>query len=198
MKVIGIDLDDVMFDFINPFLRIAHETLGHPELGTLPVDWEWSNVLPSKEEQKAVWDVALSHNDWWENWLPACKGASGEMLRALDAKYTLYFPTARVETMHGRPARKQAAIALERVFGIDHPAVIVAYEKGPMATALKYDYFIDDRPKNCLDIQKALPNCKVYLKDSSHNRAFDAEANGMTRIKDFDTFAKLLLEGRCL
>jgi hypothetical protein len=44
-----------------------------------------------------------------------------------------------------------------------------------------------------------VPTCKVYLKDSSHNLAFDADANGLTRVKDFDTFAKIILneEGKC-
>jgi hypothetical protein len=72
----------------------------------------------------------------------------------------------------------------------------VGYEKGPLAAALKYDYFIDDRPKNCLDIQKAVPTCKVYLKNSSHNLSFDAEAAGLTRVRDFDEFAIIILKER--
>jgi 5'(3')-deoxyribonucleotidase len=195
--IIGIDLDDVLADFITAYTYLAHVRYGEPALGTLPVDWEWSNFGLTKEEQAKVWDDIKVTPHFWEC-LRLEDGATGEMLRALDKRHTLYYPTARVDTV-GLTAAKQSANFLDRNFGIPHPTVIVGYEKGSLAAALKYDYFIDDRPKNCLDIQKAVPTCKVYLKDSSHNLAFDADANGLTRVKDFDTFAKIILneEGKC-
>lgn len=192
MSVIGIDLDDVLADFMTVYMDAARKRYNRPPAGSMPIDWEWSNVLPSKEEQAKVWeDVQSKHNFWLT--LPVEDGASREMLQALDAKHSVYFPTARVESV-GMSARKQSAAWLTMKFGIAYPAVIVAYEKAPMALALKYDYFIDDRPKNCIDIQKALPNCKVYLKDASHNQTFDAEANGFTRVKSFDEFAAIVLQ----
>jgi 5'(3')-deoxyribonucleotidase len=193
MKVIGIDLDDVLANFMDRYLDFARVRFGRPELGTAPIDWEWSNVLPSKEEQALVWSDALALPDFWET-LDRDPGASFESLQALDKMFTLYFPTARVETKTGMPVRKQSAKWLIEKFGVQYPTVIVAYEKGPMATALKYDYFVDDRPKNCLDIQKALPNCKVFLKSASHNLLYDAVANGLIRVASFDEFAKIVLE----
>jgi hypothetical protein len=67
-------------------------------------------------------------------------------------------------------------------------------EKGPMARALKYDFFIDDRPRNCEDIKKALPDCKVFLKDSSHNRSWLC-IDGIQRIGGFNEFAEIVLGG---
>jgi hypothetical protein len=67
-------------------------------------------------------------------------------------------------------------------------------EKGPMALALKYDYFIDDRPKNCEDIKRALPDCKVFLRDSSHNRSWKEPIN-IQRIAGFNEFAEIVLGG---
>lgn len=194
MAIIGIDLDDVLCNFMDRFLDYARARYGRPAPGSAPIDWEWSNVLPDKDEQAAVWSDALSNPNFWET-LAVNAGVTPNVIRELDEKHTLYFPTARVETKAGAPVRKQSAYWLLQKLGITFPTVIVAYEKGPMATALKYDYFIDDRPKNCIDIQKALPNCKVFLKDASHNQPFDAVTNGFTRVKTFDEFAKIILEG---
>ena len=62
-----------------------------------------------------------------------------------------------------------------------------------LAQALKYDYFIDDRPKNCLAVQAASPNTKIYLNYASHNWDFDAEKHGMTRVANVNEFAKIVL-----
>jgi 5'(3')-deoxyribonucleotidase len=188
--IIGIDLDDVLADFISEFTQLANAYYGRPAVGTEPVDWEWSNFGLSKEEQAFIWKEIQAIPGFWEK-LKIKKGVDPRLVYRMDRNHTVYFPTARVDTA-GDSAAKQSAYWLRKNFGIEFPAVFVAYDKGPMATSLKYDYFIDDRPKNCIDIQKALPKCKVYLKDSSHNRTFDAAANGFTRVKDFNEFANIL------
>jgi 5'(3')-deoxyribonucleotidase len=192
--IIAIDLDDVLANFISAYAYLAHRRYGRPEIGTLPVDWEWSNFGLTREEQAKVWDDIKAIPYFWED-LDVEDGVDSNLLRRLHALHTVYFPTARTETC-GMSAAKQSARWVAQNFGIPHPTVIVGYEKGPLAAALKYDYFIDDRPKNCLDIQKAVPTCKVYLKYSSHNAAFDAEAAGLTRVWDFNEFAKIILEER--
>lgn len=192
MAIIGIDLDDVLADFIHPFMDAARKRFGRPAEGAEPIDWEWSNILPSKEEQKLVWDDLLSIENFWTT-LPVEEGASKCFLQELDAKHELYYPTARVQSK-GVHVGKQSASWVQANFGVFLPTVFVAYEKGPLATALKYDYFIDDRPKNCLAIKEVLPKCKVFLKDSGHNLAFDNAAIGLPRVKTFDDFATIILE----
>lgn len=193
-KVIGIDLDDVLADFIPAYVALANKRFGRPALDVLPVDWEWSNMLPDKDEQNLVWGDVDNVYDFWAE-LDVLPGVDHGLVRRLTTEHTVYFPTARRETVLGTPAAHQSARWLLNKFGIQCPTVIVSYEKGPLAAALKYDYFIDDRTKNCLDILKAVPTCKVFLKNSSHNQSFDAEANGITRIPSINEFAKLILEG---
>lgn len=195
--VIGVDLDDVLADFISEFTRFANARFGRPALGTQPVDWEWSNFGLSKDEQDAVWADIKSEPYFWET-LDAEKGADPSKLHALDILHTVYFPTARVNVNGPDPAARQSARWLRNGFGIRFPQVFAAFDKKPMALALKYDYFIDDRPKNCIDIQDALPQCKVYLKDSSHNQTFvcGGPNNNFTRVKDFNEFADIILEGK--
>lgn len=190
--VIGVDLDDVLADFTKVYLALAYKRFGRPAPGTLPVDWEWSNTLPDPKEQELVWRDTDGIFNFWET-LPVEDGVSASYVQMLYAEHEMYFPTARRIAGPGSPPTwLQSTRWIKRMFGIAFPRVIVSYEKGPLAAALKYDYFIDDRPKNCLDILKAVPNCKVYLKDSSHNQTF--HDSRITRVKDFDTFAQIVNE----
>jgi 5'(3')-deoxyribonucleotidase len=188
--IIGIDLDDVLADFMPAYLYLAHKRFGRPPIGSMPVDWEWSNILPSKEDQALVWQDVSAIPNFWET-LNVMEGASFSKLNEMDRNHTVYFPTARVEVHGPASAAKQSASWIRAQFGIEFPAVFAAYEKKPMAIALKYDYFIDDRPKNCIDIHDALPNCKVYLKDSSHNQAFVCP-EWLVRVRDFNQFAHIV------
>jgi 5'(3')-deoxyribonucleotidase len=187
--VIGIDLDDCLADFISAFTKMANAKYGTPAVGTQPVDWAWSNFGLSREQQDSLWADIKQVKRFWVN-LELEPGFSPSLLREMDEAHEVYFPTARVDTV-GRNARKQSSEWVYNWTGIRYPAVIAAYEKGPMATALKYDFFLDDRPKNCIDIHNALPNCRVYLKNSSHNAAFEAP-EWLVRVQDFDAFAKIV------
>lgn len=190
MKVIGIDLDDCLADFITEFTRISNKRFGTPEVGTQPRDWEWSNFGLTLEMQEEVWQEIRGIKNFWMT-LGVEPGVDWELLQELEQKHIVYYPTARVTTL-GYHAGQQSAAWIARKFGIHFPTVIAGYNKGPLAAALNYEYFLDDRPKNCLDILVARPECKVYLKDSSHNQDFVQE--GVTRVKDFNEFAKIILE----
>jgi 5'(3')-deoxyribonucleotidase len=192
MAVIGIDLDDVLFDFIGRFTSMANKKYGRPALGTAPIDWSWSNFGLTKDEITDIWnDIHMTPN-FWES-LSVGTGVNRGLLTALDALHTVYFPTARAACV-GRSVPKQCARVISKHFDIQFPAVFVCMEKGPMALALKYDYFIDDRPKNCEDIKRALPDCKVFLRDSSHNRSWKEPIN-IQRIAGFNEFAEIVLGG---
>ena len=191
-KVIGVDLDDVLAAFIPLYVELANKRFGRPAIGTDPIDWEWSNMLPDKDEQALVWgDFDLIPNVW--ETLGVVPGVDPRLVYRLDQKHTVYFPTARRESAPDSTL-KQSAYWIKKHFGIDFPQVIVSYEKGPLARALKYDYFIDDRPKNCIDIKLALPACKVFLKTSSHNLHYDMSSLCIERIAGFNEFARIILE----
>jgi 5'(3')-deoxyribonucleotidase len=190
MAVVGIDLDDVLADFIGRFTAIAYKKFGRPALGTKPCDWAWSNFQLSSDEIADIWnDIHMTAN-FWES-LAVEEGVNRGMLCALDALYDVYFPTARAHTV-GRSVGKQSAKWISKNFDIKYPTVLVSNEKGPMALALKYDYFIDDRPKNCIDIKTALPDCKVFLKTSSHNLSW-TPPEGIVRISGINEFAEIVL-----
>ena len=186
---IGIDLDDVLVDFMSEFTKICNRLFGKPELGTLPVDWDWSNFYLTKAEKATAWEELSNIENFWAN-LPVEEGADPDIVERLSDDHELFFITARVPS-RGWSTEHQSKHWVHCKMDVIFPTVIVSSNKGPIAAALKFDYFIDDRPKNCIDIHEALPDCKVYLKDSSHNQSFVCP-EWLTRVRDFNQFAKIV------
>jgi 5'(3')-deoxyribonucleotidase len=199
LKVVGCDLDDVLADFMGRFIDMASERFGIPADKTLrPIDWEWSNMGWSKEQESALWQQLHDTPDFWIT-LDIIPGVDRQLVRELSDRTSLYFPTARAEAIGTLSTRDQCARWLVKNFNIAYPTVIVSTEKGPLAAALKYDYFADDRPKNCYEVKAARPECNVILVDSSHNRdratTDKAGELGIPRVSGFNEFAQMVLEG---
>lgn len=191
-KMVAFDLDDVLADFMTPFVELAAKIHSRPELSIMqPVDWEWSNLGMSRDQQDAVWEVIHSTEGFWEN-LPIIDGVNKDLVKEVVLKTNTVFPTARAYAPGGSVAF-QSAMFLRRNFGIMFPTVIVGNDKGPLAAALKYDYFIDDRPKNVLEVKSARPECKVFLKDASHNQPFSHPE--IPRIASANEFCEMILKG---
>lgn len=188
------DLDDVLADFIKTFMRFGNELYGVDEKAR-PTSWEWDGVpFPEGVEKqqfiRGVWKRITSTTDFWFREIDKIEVVAPSLIFELDKKTELYFPTARTQTK-GYSTRKQSTAWVNEIFGIAWPSVIVSDAKGEMAKALKYDYFIDDRPKNCIEVKEALPDCKVFLCDSNHNRTFhDAR---FPRVNNANEFAQIVL-----
>lgn len=196
---IGIDLDDVIASFISEFVTLLNKKYGTPAIGTLPVDWEWSNFGLTAQQIEEAWDDVGDIYNFWES-LPVCEGVTRGTLKLLDRQHELFFITARVRT-NGGQVKNQSARWLRDKFGIDNPQVIVSSKKGPIAKALELDFFVDDRPKNCIEVYSAINTCKCFLKDSSHNQSpmllYKDGCNhsyAIPRLKDFDEFANIVIQ----
>ena len=199
IPVVGCDLDDVLADFMGTFIEMAHQRFGIPVDKIIrPVDWAWSNMGWTKEQQEVLWqDLHDTHNFWVH--LGVLPGVDRNLVRNLAEKTQLYFPTARAQAIGSLSTRDQCASWLRTQFGILYPTVIVSNEKGPLANVLKYDYFADDRPKNCFEVKEARPDCRVYMVDASHNQdsltTLKAMSLGIKRVAGFNEFANIVLEG---
>jgi 5'(3')-deoxyribonucleotidase len=190
-RVVGCDLDDVLADFSKGFMLIAHDKYGvNPNLR--PTSWEWDDCDMPADRVDGTWNE-LIHNrpNWWET-LDVEDGVDTVLLHKVFNKTKLFFPTARANNV-GRPVEIQSQKWLFNKFDLLHPTVIVSGEKGPLALALKYDYFLDDRPKNCIDIKKACPDAKVFMKTATHNPTVDLSHLGIHRVANFNEFAKVVL-----
>lgn len=189
-KVVGCDLDDVLADFIKKFMEIAAKKYGiDPTLR--PTSWEWDDINMTAAMVDGVWEEIFKYGDFW-TYLDVEEGVDPNKVYELTRRCKVYFPTARA-LAPGEDVGWQSAWWLHQKFGIAFPTVIVSNEKGPLANALKYDYFIDDRPKNCIEVKKARPECQVFLKTASHNLSFDLTSQGIPRVADFNAFADIVL-----
>ena len=188
---IGIDLDGVLADFTTSFFEISRHLFGKPEVGVLPHDWYMTGLL-TKEECSKTWEAVRNTRNFWLN-LGREKGVTSQNLRNMAKTNDLVFITARAHTK-GYSVQQQSAAWLALEFGLKWPTVIEEDHKGPLASALHLDYFVDDRPENCLEILKAVPTCKVYLKNLPHNVDYK-EPKSITRVKYFNEFAEIVLKG---
>lgn len=189
--VVGCDLDDCLADFIRDFVKVANGLYGRPPLDLRPTSWEWDNMGLSKAEIDVTWAEVLKIPNFWEH-LRVLPGIDPGLVSHLNSRSDLYFPTARAKGA-GKDVATQSASWLYSNFLVKYPRVIVSNEKGPLAKALKYDYFLDDRAKNCLEVKAARPECKVFLNDACHNKAFDLTEQGIPRVSGFNEFAKIVL-----
>lgn len=178
---IGIDVDEVISDFISEFVRLSHEMYG-TSLSVKPSDWLWSNFGLSAEQISVIWDRIQGTHNFWLN-LKKLPTVDAYDVALLD-QHTLFFITSRAPSV-GLPVEKQTAVWLQRV-GFSYPTVIVSANKGELAEALQLDAFLDDRPENCLAVRGMAPRCKVFLQDASHNRTF--ESLGIKRVQNLSEF----------
>jgi uncharacterized HAD superfamily protein len=193
MAKIGIDMDDVLCNFQKRFVALLNGMYGRPTIGTDPTDWDWSNCQVSKDEMSAAWAKAATVWNLWEYLepLPSFDYDTFSLLRSANARHDVFFVTNRFPTL-GKTPMKQTKAWLHNVAGILQPNVMLAKDKGPMASVLELDAFLDDRPKNCLDVLAARPAARVYLCNSSHNQPFSDPR--IPRVKDLKEFLNLILE----
>ena len=190
---IGIDVDDVCANFQKRFIAHLHEMYGRPPLDTSPIDWDWSNCQVTKEETAAAWKKSEGITNFWFKIepLPSFDYETIMLLRELIYRHDVFFVTNRYETPGPSPM-KQTKHWFYVNAQIHSPNVLISKDKGPMAAVLQLDAFIDDRPKNCLDVLAARSDARVYLCDSSHNKHFNDPR--IPRVKDLKEFLKIILE----
>ena len=190
---IGIDVDDVCANFQKRFVALLNQMYGRTPLGTQPIDWDWSNCNVTPEEMSAAWKAAANVKNLWSSLepLPSFDAETQQLLRDVIQLHDVFFVTNRFPTPGASPMKQTKYWFYVNAF-IQSPNVLIAKDKGPMASVLELDAFIDDRPKNCTDVLAARPTAKVYLCDSSHNQQFSDPRT--PRVQDLNEFLKLILE----
>jgi len=168
---IGIDLDGVLVDFVKSYNALVKAHLGI-ELPAQAGVWDYHlEAGMTKKQADQMWEV-IKDTPFHGTMLPL-PGA----LEALDRLNLLniqgndiYFITTR----SGKLAKFYSEMWL-RFHGMDHPTVLISFEKGPVAKGLKLDVFVDDKPENNNDVLLNSPKTRVYLIDQLYNQwALDA------------------------
>jgi len=190
---IGIDVDDVCANFQKRFVAHLNKLYGRPALDTAPIDWDWSNCQVTRDEMGAAWKASEGIRNLWLDLepLPSFDNETRDYLKLAVQRHDIFFVTNRYSTPGVSPM-KQTKAWFCFYAGIIAPNVLIAKDKGPMAKVLQLEAFIDDRPKNCIDVLEAMPTARVYLADSSHNKPFNDPR--IPRVKDLKEFLRIILE----
>ena len=177
---IGIDVDGVLSDTLVAI---------HRKFPGWDTSKGWYGGF-TKEQFDTVWDDAKNTENFWLN-IPTVEGISLYSMRELGDRHDLYFITDRFDTVGGSAVRQTLKWLMDKLLWAPPAGVIVAKNKGPVASALGLHMFIDDKPQNCLDVRYCVPNCQVYLCDLPHNLNWRGD---LPRVENFNAFAKLILE----
>lgn len=171
---IGFDLDGVLADLHEPFMRLAVQLF--PDLDrqqvvtepTVPAPPGASEGEPEEEEgeegppppglaltrrqTEAIWRAVAGIDDFWETLAEHEPGAIARLAALTEARrWEVIFLTSRPKSS-GRTVQRQSQRWLERQ-GFPHPSAFVVHgSRGKIADALRLDAVVDDRPDNCLDV----------------------------------------------
>lgn len=190
--ILGVDIDGVLADFNNGFAERLRTVTGRdllPEDVDNPPVWLWpAHYGYTPEEENRTWENCWADPEFWLN-----LSARGYIDKFFERLYTvnadIYFITARI----GVNVKQQTEQWLE-MFGFQFPTVLIAFDKGPLAKALKLTHFLDDRDKNCFDVADLSPETQVFLLDRNYNRDSQRmlKAAGVTVLSEREQFVEAL------
>lgn len=187
---IGFDVDGVLADFYVGYEKLIVKMTGEnrfPPLDPImgPAVWDWPQYHGYTEEQVAdAWKVIGSRTGFWSS-APPLPGMADlqAQIHDLYMDHDIYFITAR-----GGPAAKTETELWLQVGGVSVPTVLISSAKGPIAKALKLDYYIDDKFENVEDVIHQSPATKAFLLHKNYNLFRPSEiagANGQTLLTPY-------------
>ena len=172
---LGIDVDGVLAQFNDAFAGRLAVLTGVDHIGgvarradAFPC-WAWPKHFGySKAEENAAWESVKRDHSFWAILRPYPDAKDALiLLRSLRQNgHDIYFITAR--------PGEHAKLQTERWL-MDHgmvvPTVLISSSKGTCSRGLRLDFYVDDRPENCLDTA-LFHDTKTYLVSREWNRDF--------------------------
>jgi len=158
---IGFDVDGVLADFSTAFRQVEIRLFGSdsgvaveaPEVEAQ--QQEAAAPHESRRRRDAIWNAIRDTPDFWTTIAP-CDPAAVRRIHGLMLRYhcEVFFITRRPSTA-GQSVQRQTQRWLQDQ-GFDLPSVlVVAGPLGAAAAALGLDFYVDDRPQNCLEMVAA-------------------------------------------
>jgi len=165
---IGVDVDGVLADFVSAFHDEAEVVLQRL-LPQTTDSWDFSNWDLKKGDEARIWNHVKATDDWFYLHLNALPGVV-KNLPWLTEEHDVFFITTRIQTA-GLSIKRQTELFLSDL-GVTFPTVIVTKDKGPIASALQLNVFIDDKFENVERVGECSPSTDLYLMAASYNRAY--------------------------
>ncbi len=189
-RVIGMDIDGVIADFVRGFTAKGREKFGQ----TIPVvhterhmSWDEFPGL-GEHEQHMIWEHIRGSSNFWRFLSPCVPVYVFGSLSQISQEFPLYFITKRSLGVNV----KQQTEGWLKDHGIANPTVLITGAKGEAAKALGLTHYIDDKAGNAVFTKYNSPETDVYLIDRKYNQ-FDASNVG-TKVKRVQTVEQFLTE----
>ena len=172
----GIDVDGVLAQFNARFAeRLIQVSGGKDAIGKdrrrnddFPC-WNWPEHFGyTKAENNAAWESVKRDQAFWASLRPYSDALDALiMLRSLRQNgHDIYFITAR--------PGERAKLQTERWLmdhGMNVATVLISSAKGACAEALNLDFYVDDKPENCEDVQE-FSRAETYVVTRAWNVGF--------------------------
>lgn len=179
-RVIGIDVDGVLADFVKGFNRLLVEVTGRDLLGKhyVPTVWDWPTAAGYTPEEIAATTEEVRYTKAFWLCLDPYRDVGNAVQRLLTSGHDVYFITNR----YGRTAKAQTEVWLDaQTYGHrTPPTVLVTPYKGLACQALGVTHYLDDNEDNCLEATVA--GARTFICDRPCNRSFshrDVERTGL-------------------
>ena len=179
MKTILVDMDDTIENCTEAWVHYVNERFGtHTDPESLR-DWDVSKAFPTLTREQ-VYSVTFEDGFW--HTVKPIDGAAEYMKKLIDDGNKIYIVScAAYETM-----RVKMKDVLFKYFPfIEWKDVIVASRK----QMIKADYLVDDGVHNHIGGEY-----KSLLYTAPHNCEYDAEANGMIRVNNWEEVYRIISE----
>lgn len=187
-KVVMIDIDGVLVDFVGGFMTLANEMFGVPVHMTLSQE-TWRGFGLTHDQEKQIWEKIWSDPYFWQRLECLPTRQDFLALENLLDECLVYFVTDR----KGVNVMRQTKVSLCSLFfpGLE-PNVIISKHKGIVAQALKADFALDDKASNASCIAWLTADAtKSFLLNRRYNQVpRDFLASSVVRVDSMFEFAQ--------
>lgn len=187
------DIDGVLANFMEGFLRLAKQTYPSVELPSYPdgnhPTWNTAENLLSKEQVSHVWDKVKESAMFWRS-LPVLPT---EDERILMQKKSFTYDYIFITNRTGVDVKIQTEWWLKYHFRLSTPTVILSDQKGRVSSAVGAKIGIEDKLENAVDMSRwgVKPvlifrpyNCLVTEEDK-HIESVDNITTFLGRVDEF-------------
>lgn len=170
--LVGLDVDGVVADFLNPFLRFVEKKTGGGPIAAESItdlNFKGHPVLTEAIVEECM--VAISHDpDFWNRLSSLLAPSEWQTLDGLSRRDRLVFITHRYER-ETYDIRQVTADWL-RKHGVGKPVVHCTQDyKSKLVESLGVKLFVDDRHENCRDVAEKT-QAAVFIAHRRYNQAF--------------------------
>ena len=166
-----VDMDDVLEDLLGAWVSYLNHKYGTKTKPDDVSDWDISRFFPTLNQSQIY--EPLYMDSFWYGVKPK-SGASDALQKLIGAGHKVYVVTS---SSHETLSTKMTAVLFKYFPFLTWGDVIITSNK----QLIRGDVLVDDGVHNLVDGKYA-----KILFDAPHNRNYNAEANGMRRVCNWD------------